>query len=261
MIHHQSNSYNNVVVFRITKVLDNYIVLFKGENQLFKHLFTPYQMIDFKISLDKVYSYDEYCEIVKLLNVAKIYNKVLSFLKIKPRTKKEVIEYLKSNSISSNDINLIINKLECLNYLSDDSYVLHFIDDCLLKGYGFGYISYHLELKGISKDVIKKYLSDIDIEENIKLLITKYQDFQKTLINLPIKRQTFNIQRKMSQYGHSRDVIEKVIENIQFSEDLTISFNKDLNKIKKQTNDQNKIITKLIRLGYTYDYIKRHLDV
>ena len=39
------------------------------------------------------------------------------------------------------------------------------------------------------------------------------------------------------------------------------SSRKYLNRIKKETIDNNKIIQKLIRLGYTYDYIKRHIDV
>ena len=46
-----------------------------------------------------------------------------------------------------------------------------------------------------------------------------------------------------------------------FTEEIEKTFEKDLNRIKKETNDKNKIIQKLLRLGYTYDYIKRHIDV
>ena len=65
----------------------------------------------------------------------------------------------------------------------------------------------------------------------------------------------------MAQKGLSSTIIQEVLKNINFTEDIKESFKKDYQKIKKQTLDKYKQIEKLLRLGYTYDYIKRHIDV
>ena len=65
----------------------------------------------------------------------------------------------------------------------------------------------------------------------------------------------------MAQKGISSSIIQEVLKNITFTEDIKETFKKDLQKVKKQTEDKYKQIEKLLRQGYTYDYIKRHIDV
>ena len=95
----------------------------------------------------------------------------------------------------------------------------------------------------------------------IEQLTVKYQKIQYTLTNLPIVKQKLKLTQKMALKGISTTTIQEVFKRLEFTEEIDTTFIKDLNRIKKQTNDNNLIIQKLLRLGYTYDYIKRHIDV
>jgi SOS response regulatory protein OraA/RecX len=104
---------------------------------------------------------------------------------------------------------------------------------------------------------IDKYIE----EELIEQLTVKYQKIQYTLTNLPIVKQKLKLTQKMALKGLSTTTIHEILKNLEYDEDIDDAFEKDLNKIKSKTNNENKIIHKLLMLGYTYDYIKRHIDV
>ena len=140
-------------------------------------------------------------------------------------------------------------------------FVRVFLENAFSKCLGINYVIHTLESLGINSELINKYINSYNELDLLDDLIKQYQKIELTLISLPIPKQKLILTKKMALKGISTTTIQEVLKYIEFSEDITNTFIKDLNKVKRQTSDEYKIIQKLLRLGYTYDYIKRHLNV
>ena len=252
----------DVVCKKIKKERNNYKVTFltkDDEEKVYK--FSEDHMVEYRITLDKWFTNDELDKIIKSCNISKWYSKALNYIFIKPRTKKEIKDYLSKSDLDDVSIKSIIEKLESYKYLNDEEYTKSFIDLSLSNGFGKKYIIHSLKRLGISDELINIYITEVDERSIIADLIKKYQKIELTLITFPVNKQKLKLMTKMAQKGISSSIIQEVLKNITFTEDIKETFKKDLQKVKKQTEDKYKQIEKLLRLGYTYDYIKRHIDV
>ncbi len=262
MIPKLTNNELDFLVKQIKKQRNTYIVTFcDHDNAEQDHKFTEDQMVEYRITLNKWFTKEDLELIVKSSNFSRWYNKALNYIFIKLRTEKEIWTYLSKSDLDFESKQKIINKLLEYKYLDDEEYIKAFLEDSKNKCLGRRYIVHTLERLGISQELISIYLSTYQEEEFLEQLISKYQKIEKTLISLPTARQKLKLTEKMALKGISTTIIQEVLRSIEYNEDIEKTFNKDLTKIKKQTNDKNKTIQKLLRLGYTYDYIKRHIDV
>lgn len=252
----------DIFVKEIKKTRNNYTVSFQtkdDEEQV--HKFTEDQMVEFRITLNKWFTFSDLEMIIKSSNLSRWYSKSLNYIFIKPRTKKEIINYLEKSELDLNSKEKIIDKLLEYKYLDDEAYVKRFIEESMNKCLGKRYVTHTLERLGISPDLISEYIECYQEKDLVEKLTAKYQKIELTLISLPIIKQKLKLTQKMALKGISTTTVQEVLNNIKFTEEIEKTFEKDLNRIKKETNDKNKIIQKLLRLGYTYDYIKRHIDV
>ena len=114
----------------------------------------------------------------------------------------------------------------------------------LSNGFGKKYIIHSLKRLGISDELINIYITEVDERSIIADLIKKYQKIELTLITFPVNKQKLKLMTKMAQKGISSSIIQEVIKNITFTEDIKETFKKDLQKVKKQTEDKYKQIEK-----------------
>lgn len=262
MIQQIINKEFDLIVKKIKKVKNNYQVTFLNQAGLeFLYKFTEDQLVENRITLDKKLSFDDLNRIIKNSNLIEWYSKCLKHILIKPRTIKEIYNYLDKSNLDVDSKEQIVNKLIEYKYLDDVVYIKYFLDECTEKCLGKQYVIHGLERVGISSLLINEYIDSYNESDLVERLTTKYQKIEYTLISLPILKQKLILTKKMALKGILTTTIQEVLNNIEFSEDIDKTFEKDLNRIKKETIDNDKIIQKLIRLGYTYDYIKRHIDV
>lgn len=262
MIPNQENKKPASFVKSIKKVQNNYVVVFCDDNNLEEvYKFTEDQMVEYRITLNKWFTKSDLETIIKSTNLSIWYSKALKYIFIKPRTEKEIWSYLDKSNLDLDSIQTIINKLLEYKYLDDERYLLNFLEQSFEKCLGKTYVIYELEKLGISSELINLHIDNYNEEEMIEQLTIKYQKIQYTLTNLPIVKQKLKLTQKMALKGLSTTTIHEILKNLEYDEDIDDAFEKDLNKIKTKTNNENKIIHKLLMLGYTYDYIKRHIDV
>ncbi|MFH1566336.1 MAG: RecX family transcriptional regulator [bacterium] len=146
-----------------------------------------------------------------------LFEKVLRYVSIRPRSEKEVIDYIKKKlykKYSSDEINLKISEitkaLKDLNLLNDESFAKSFIEWRLESANpkGFGVIRGELFIKGIERELMDKLL---DNEE--------YKDMEKEAIKKVIskKGRSYKDPRQLKNYlfsrGFSSGVIEISLEN------------------------------------------------
>lgn len=142
-----------------------------------------------------------------------LYNRVLRLLSIRPRSVKEVREFLKKNANNLKSIDLIVNKLG--EFLNDYDFAEYLISkERSHNPKGNLVIKYKLLEKGIDKDIIEELLYN-DEDNELELIEVQFNRKRDEFIRKIMKKgdkykkETFNM--KMKSYLVSKGFSEKNI--------------------------------------------------
>lgn len=89
-----------------------------------------------------------------------IYNKTLRFLSFRPRSEKEIIDYLTKKDVSSLNIDKILNKLREYKFIDDLEFARWFIEN---RRKGKRLVLMELSHKGIPPEIIEEVTSTLDL--------------------------------------------------------------------------------------------------
>jgi regulatory protein len=159
-------------------------------------------------------------------NFDKLYNKTLHFLSFRPRSEKEIRDYLKNNSsyakasegqekkTKEDLINSIINKLKEHKFLNDEEFVLWWFEQrTKVNPKSTRIIKVELQRKGIDKDLIETIIfqnKNLDLENAIKIANKKYERIK----NEDKKKIYEKLFRFLGSKGFDYDTIKEVIDRI-----------------------------------------------
>ena len=182
----------------------------------------------------------------------------VSYIEIKMRNKKEIIDYLRKKEFNESHINYAVNKLNKLNLLNEKRYIEAYINDKV-----------NLTLDGPYK--IRKALLDYDLSENDidNYLNTFSSDIWESKLNKIINKKKSLMKNKsytmfinklkldLYNMGYDKYMIDNMLMNIEYSSN---AIDKEIEKAKKKfKNDRNKIISSLLRKEYSYEEINSKL--
>ena len=192
-------------------------------------------------------------EIINENSYYSAYDKSLSYIESKLRTKKEIIDYLNRLGFDSKYIDYVIDKLNKQGLLNDKLYVESYINDKINLSLDGPYkIKNNLLNLEIDESTIDNYLNKIDQtiwDERIDKLIEKKKSIMKNksyymFIN-KLKNDLYNL-------GYHKELIDFKLSNIKYESN---ALEQDVNKAMKKYSDKNKIINYLLRKGYSYDEV------
>lgn len=123
----------------------------------------------------------------------KALSKAVKYLGANLKTKKQLRDYLKKKEYNPQTIDFVISKMEEYDYLNDENFAKAYILT-YSKKYGKLKLKSELKLKGVSDEIINKYLDDFK-SENIESVALKY---------LKNKERTFDTFQKLSRFLYSR---------------------------------------------------------
>lgn len=249
---------SEVKIFKIEKKGKHYLV-YSSENELPVKL-TEDCIVNNRIIKGTIFDEETWKKIVSSSNNDYLFDKVLSFIDYKPRTEKEVREYLRKKEVSLDLIEDIIKRLKQIKYLDDEKYVASFIEEGIKNKKGPLLISYQLDNLGIDKGLTYKYLSKYDYEIQ---LANALEIAKKSLVlqsKYPVKKRKELIYQKLSRNGYNADIINKVVSSLEFQEDSLENLWNDYRKLLAKNQDKNKIVTSLLAKGYSYQDIKKVLN-
>ncbi len=123
----------------------------------------------------------------------KALSKAVKYLGANLKTKKQLRDYLKKKEYNPQTIDFVISKMEEYDYLNDENFAKAYILT-YSKKYGKLKLKSELKLKGVSDEIIDKYLDDFK-SENIESVALKY---------LKNKERTFDTFQKLSRFLYSR---------------------------------------------------------
>lgn len=147
-----------------------------------------------------------------------LLNKAYFFLKFRPRTEKEIRDYLYKKIInthySRDDAEKIINKLKEDQLIDDEKFIDLFVKDrTALKPKGKKLLIKELKQKGISDELIEKYFSENIIDEEKLALKTLSQRWPR-LKNLEEKKRFEKSARFLLSRGFDYQTTKKAIAQL-----------------------------------------------
>ncbi len=147
------------------------------------------------------------------------YNLSLRYLSYRPRSEKEILDYLREKQKRKKDLTdeiifKIIGKLQEYKFIDDSAFVKFWVEQrTKYKNKPVRVIEYELKQKGISRDLINESLSedkkDLDLK-SAKKLADKKMDFYRGLD--PVKRRE-KVMNYLLRKGFSYDTVKKAISN------------------------------------------------
>lgn len=161
-------------------------------------------------------------------NFTKLLNKTYRFLSYRPRSEKEISDYLikKSSFAKASEgqekqeieklINSIINKLKEQKFLDDKEFAMWWIEQrSKIKPKSHRIIKFELKQKGITKELIEELLEETeglktDFEKALELGKRKMRRFK----NLERQKIYEKMGRFLASKGFDWDTVKKVIDQL-----------------------------------------------
>ncbi|HBB76530.1 MAG: hypothetical protein A2186_00725 [Candidatus Levybacteria bacterium RIFOXYA1_FULL_41_10] len=147
------------------------------------------------------------------LTFERYHDLALRFLSYRPRSEKEVIDYLKKKRIHESIIDRIIKSLKEKKFLNDIEFAEWWIEQRTgNRPKSFRIIKMELRNKGIGRDIVdglsEKVDKNLDEKSALKLLDKHIKRFEK-LSTKEVYRKLFQL---LARRGFDFDLIKKVID-------------------------------------------------
>jgi len=188
----------------------------------------------------------------------------LSIVRLKKiQTRFELKEYMESKGAKQKIVRQVLDKLESRNYINDEDYIKTYLQ---LKSSSKGpkMIEFELRKKGVSPELIDRYLSVLDEHEAISHLMRKKVS---TLKSKSKQQKTQNIKSYLLSKGFNLSAIDHELSKLIFDDEQeTSNLLKDYEKLKNKYQhiesyeQKQEIIKRLYQKGYRIDDIKKVMD-
>lgn len=250
-------------IYNIKKRSNKYIL--ELSNGLKLSLYTD-TIIKYNLLKPKEINKEDLDNIINYNNYIECYNKALKLINMRLRTKKELYEKL--NDYPQDLVDKVIVKLDNDGYLKEELYITSYITDAINHGTkGPTIIKQELVLKGLNKELIDKYLSEI--EENIWInkasnLASKRVDNNKKLTN---KLLVLNLNNYLMSKGYPKNIINIVVDTLELEDNssqlLEVIYKKEYNRLKRKYNNEEletKLKYNLYKKGFSLSEISKYLN-
>jgi len=166
--------------------------------------------VKFGLKVEQELSEERIIEITKKAEFQKVFDRILFFASLRPRSEKEVNNWLKRKKVDESFNNTLLEKLTKLELLDDEKFAVWWVEQRLqFKSKSKREIVMELRNKGIKKEVIEKVLegSNLDETSSVKKLIEKnYYKWSK----FPEKIRRQKMQMYLARKGFSWETIKRV---------------------------------------------------
>jgi len=151
-------------------------------------------------------------KIVNKAEFSKVYDKILRFASLRPRSKREFERWLSKHKVHESMHTRLFNKLERLDFLDDEKFATWWVEQRLqFKSKSKRELIQELRLKGISKDIMDDVFSRLDIDEEVQIRkLLEKNKYKWDKLNGFEKRK--KIWAYFNRRGFSWEVIRKVIK-------------------------------------------------
>lgn len=249
-------------ISKIKKINNKYTIILSDNSSL---SFYSDTLIKYNLLKPREISDKELEEIINYNDYIEAYNKALTYISYKQRTKKEIKDKLCNYSIDV--IDKVIKKLDELCLLDEKKYIEAFINDQInLGNKGPFYIKKELKKLNINIDYIDEILNNINEDvwiEKVKKIVDKKINTNKKLSKESL---LLKIKNDLILLGYSKNIIDKVLSNIIIEEDnevIEMAFDNEYKRLSKKYKDkelEKKVKYNLYKKGFSLERIEEILN-
>lgn len=249
-------------ISKIKKINNKYTIILSDNSSL---SFYSDTLIKYNLLKPREISDKELEEVINYNNYIEAYNKALTYISYKQRTKKEIKDKLCNYSIDV--IDKVIKKLDELCLLDEKKYIEAFINDQInLGNKGPFYIKKELKKLNINIDYIDEILNNINEDvwiEKVKKIVDKKINTNKKLSKESL---LLKIKNDLILLGYSKNIIDKVLSNIIIEEDsevIKMAFDNEYKRLSKKYKDkelEKKVKYNLYKKGFSLERIEEILN-
>lgn len=172
------------------------------------------------LKIDQEISEEKIEQLVKDDDFVRVYDYVLKYLSLRPRSVKEINDWFRRKGTGEETRKQIIKKLEVLGYLNDEEFVKWWLEQRdHFHPSGSRLLTMELRQKGISDEIIKNAI-ELRWEDNPdrgageRDLAQKVVDKKiKILASLPGRERKQKLIQALLRRGFSWDIIKEVLPN------------------------------------------------
>lgn len=149
----------------------------------------------------------------KLLEkVERAYNKALKYISYRPRSEKEITDFLTKKKFDKDIITTILERLKELNLLNDEEFVRWWIEQRqTYRPKSKRIIKQELKLKGISQDLIDEIVEK-DSKDDFETALELFKKNQRKFENYKNQEYLKKVSEFLGRRGFNWDIIKKVLE-------------------------------------------------
>jgi len=204
-----------------------------------------------------------------LLNYEKIIESKMEMIKLlnrKALSEYEVAIKLKGKEIDHRYIKQIIDSLKRMGLINNEFVAIVTCENMLIKRSGKNKIRKHLKEKKIDESTIEKVLKDIDEELYLRNFNKCLEKYLKMYEKKSHKLKENMIRQKLVEIGYEEELISSIYIDDDRDNEVEVAKQALLKLIKNKNTDLNnyeninKIKTKLIMKGFSYDIINIALE-
>lgn len=164
------------------------------------------------LKVEQELSEEEIEKIIKKAEFQKVYDKVIRFANLRPRSEKEINDWLRKYKVHKSIHKELFNRLKRLNMLNDKKFAQWWVEQRLsFRPRGKRALAAELWQKGIDRDLIKEVLDETKVdEEKIALNLLKKRNYKWKSLN------KLEARKKMSEFlarkGFNWEIIKRTID-------------------------------------------------
>jgi regulatory protein len=171
-------------------------------------------LLRFGLKEGKELTQEQLEEIIKKAEFQKVFDKIVAYGSLRPRSEKEYKDWLRKYKVHESMQEELFDKLRRLELLDDEKFATWWVGQRNeFKPRSKSALTFELLKKGIARDVIKKALSEVEVDEGAlarDLVLRKKRVWEK----LDGQEQKKKIQMLLASKGFGWDVVKKVIYEV-----------------------------------------------
>lgn len=173
-----------------------------------------------RIKIGQEISVAELKELVREEEERSAFDRALTYLTYRPRTRKELTKYLTDKGFETEIISVTLSKLERYRYVDDAAFGRQWVDERSRQvNRGARMIRQELKQKGLSEEEVAAAMDRVDPELELEKAVKLAEKYARRCEGEPVYKRRGKMSQALARRGYEWDVIEQAVNRVLSEEE------------------------------------------
>jgi len=173
------------------------------------------KVVELGLKENQELSAEQIRNLIKENEFALVFDRVLHFLSFRPRSEKEVLDYLRKKGIGEETQKLVINKLKKLEFLNDKQFASWLLEKRSFdQPRGKHQLKTELLRKGIDKEIVDYLLTQRTEKQELTLAQKLIMKKLPRLANLPPEEKRKKLYSFLINRGFEWEIVKEAVDKL-----------------------------------------------